>query len=74
MSDDRAGEWRPTRGELLWRQYALVKWKLYMWAHKWFWRTLWAIGLAVPYSKFMCRRGWYRKFPDGRCMYCGEVH
>lgn len=37
-----------------------------------FWRTLHFTRLARPYSVFMCRTRLYRKFPDGRCMWCGE--
>lgn len=35
---------------------------------------LWKMHLAKSYSRFMCRHGWYRTFPDGRCMYCGGYH
>ena len=42
--------------------------------HAIFWKSLWKTGLAVPYSRFMCKQGWYEKFLDGRCMYCGKVH
>jgi len=38
------------------------------------WRLLWKTRLAVPYSRSMCKRGWYRKYHDGRCQYCGEYH
>jgi hypothetical protein len=47
---------------------------IYMFCHKVFWRTLHFTMLAGPYSRFMCWRGWYRKFPDGRCHWCGEIH
>lgn len=41
--------------------------------HTIWWRFLWATKLGHPYSKFMCCMKWYRKYPDGRCMYCGVV-
>lgn len=73
--EDRACAWNPTRRELFWRWYVnKVKEPFKMWAHKWFWRTLWVTRLAIPYSRFMCRMGWYRKFLDGRCHWCGAKH
>lgn len=76
MSEQDCSAWTPTRRELFRYWYVnKIKVPLYMWAHKWFWRTLWFTRLAKPYSVFMCRRGWYRKYElNGRCMYCGEVH
>lgn len=45
-----------------------------LWIHSLFWRILWALKLAKPYSVFMCKNNWYRKYPDGRCMWCGVNH
>lgn len=42
--------------------------------HSLFWGFLNITRLNRPYSKLTCRLGLYRKFPDGRCMYCGAVH
>lgn len=40
--------------------------------HAIWWRFLWATKLARPYSKFLCRMGWYTQYQKGRCGYCGE--
>jgi hypothetical protein len=40
--------------------------------HGLWWGFLWGAHIATPYSRFMCRKGWYEKFSDGRCMYCGK--
>ena len=56
------------------RFIADIKWSIYMFAHKVFWRFLWFTKLATPYSKWDCKNNLYRKFPDGRCHWCGEVH
>lgn len=45
-----------------------------LWWHCIYWRTLHALGIGRTYSKAMCRMNWYRKFPDGRCMWCGKKH
>ena len=50
-----------------------LKQRIRMAWHAIFWKSLWKTGLAVPYSRFMCKQGWYQKFSDGRCMYCGKV-
>lgn len=43
--------------------------------HGVWWRLLWNTRLAKPYSRFMYRHGWYRKFElTGVCMYCGKAH
>ncbi len=42
--------------------------------HTFYWRTLHLTRLARPYSKIMCHFGLYRKFADGRCMWCGGIH
>jgi len=54
----------------MWRMN--MRYKAGMAVHAVFWRTLYFLRIAGIYSRFMCRNGWYRKFPDGRCMYCGE--
>lgn len=57
------------------RRYVMnVKYEIKMFLHAAFWRTLWAFRIARPYSVAMCKLGWYRKFPGGRCMWCGIVH
>lgn len=53
---------------------ACIKWSIYMAAHKFFWRFLFLTRLARPYSIAACKLGIYRKFPDGRCHWCGEIH
>jgi hypothetical protein len=44
-----------------------------MFLHMIFYRILFAIGLGWPYQRMMCRLNLYRKFPDGRCMFCGLI-
>lgn len=56
------------------RKISSVKSAVRMWWHGVFWRTLHATKLARRYSVTMCRLRLYRKFPDGRCMWCGVVH
>lgn len=41
--------------------------------HTIFWRSLWFLGLARIYSRITCRLSIYKKFSDGRCMYCGKI-
>lgn len=64
----------PQRFDNLKTKWSNFKYKAELFLHGVFWRFLWATRLAVPYSKVMCRLSLYRKFPDGRCMYCGKVH
>lgn len=53
---------------------ATAKSAIFLWWHGIFWKTLFLTRMARPYSVAMCRRGLYRKFPDGRCMWCGIIH
>lgn len=55
------------------RAFVNAKSAIALWWHGVFWKTLWFTRLAKPYSKTMCWLGLYRKFSDGRCMYCGQV-
>ena len=41
--------------------------------HGVWWRFLWATKLGRPYSKFLCRNGWYTQYREGVCGYCGEA-
>ena len=50
-----------------------IKSAVYLKLHGLWWGFLWAAKLGKPYSKAMCRLKLYRKFPDGRCMYCGII-
>lgn len=63
-----------TRMDDIRKRYANGKYKAYMKAHAAWWRILWITRLAIPYSRFMCGHNLYRKFPDGRCQYCGNNH
>jgi hypothetical protein len=45
-----------------------------LWWHGVFWQAMHATRLARPYSVTMCYLRLYRKFPDGRCMWCGVIH
>jgi hypothetical protein len=56
------------------RKIADIKYSIYMWWHGFYWKVLHLCWLARPYSIAMCRLRLYRKFPDGRCMWCGEKH
>lgn len=56
------------------QKIATFKWNVYMTMHKYFWRFLWATKLAYIYSPLMCKLNLYRKYPDGRCGYCGGSH
>jgi len=38
------------------------------------WKTLHTFGLGAAYSKALCRLNFYKKFNDGRCMWCGGKH
>jgi len=60
--------------DIIRKRYANGKYKAYMKAHATWWKILWITRLAIPYSRMMCRNNFYRKFPDGRCMYCGLKH
>lgn len=51
-----------------------IKFDLGMYCHGIWWRFLHRTRLARPYSRLMCRHGLYKKFMDGRCMWCGEKH
>lgn len=35
---------------------------------------LFKIKLGRAYQKMLCRLNLYRKFPDGRCHWCGKYH
>jgi hypothetical protein len=56
----------------MWRMN--VRYKLDMLVHAAFWRALYFLRVAGVYSMAMCKLNLYRKFPDGRCQYCGSSH
>ncbi len=75
--DDVASTWKNEKDrlkEVRRMKVATFKSDVRMFLFKCFWRTLHFTMLARPYSVFMCSNGWYRKFPDGRCQWCGKVH
>jgi hypothetical protein len=77
MNEDGAVTWASEAGrkrDMRHRRIATAKSAVKLWSHGVFWRTLFALGLGWHYSRATCRLGLYRKFPDGRCMYCGNVH
>ena len=78
MSDqDQAVTWASEahrKADLRRRKSANAKSALRMFGHKVFWRTLHALGLARPYSVSRCWANLYRRFPDGRCQWCGMKH
>ena len=77
MSDQTPDTWANascSKADIRHRKIQQLKSSVYMFLHACFWRTLWALKLGTPYSKLMCRLELYKKFPDGRCMYCGEKY
>lgn len=71
---DQAVTWKDEahrKRDLRQRKIGELKSRARMFFHGVWWKTLWFLHLGKPYSRFMCRMGWYRKFPDGRCQYCG---
>lgn len=56
------------------RFYRGVSRDLFLWWHGVWWGTLFFFGVGWAYSKWLCSMNWYRKFSNGRCMYCGENH
>lgn len=65
---------KATRIDKIRSKYYNLKSALYMKWHAFYWRALYITRLARPYSVAMCRLNLYRKFPGGRCMWCGEKH
>jgi hypothetical protein len=63
-----------TRWEKLRSKWATLKHETYMKLHKNWWGLLHLTRIARPYSVSLCKLNLYRKFPDGRCHWCGEVH
>jgi hypothetical protein len=53
---------------------ATLKSSAYMKIHSAWWQSLFFLGLGWKYSKMLCAFGIYKKFPDGRCGYCGNIH
>ena len=51
-----------------------IKWKIKLALSTAFWKILHTLKLASLYSKLTCRMGWYAKYPDGRCCWCGVKH
>lgn len=47
--------------------------KIFEFLHGCFWGFMFAIRLGWAYSRLLCRLGLYKKFHDGRCMYCGLI-
>ena len=74
---DRAVEYRnesDRKRDLRRQKIAGIKHAIYIKAHAGFWRTLHAFGIARIYSVIMCKANLYRKYPDGRCHWCGDNH
>jgi len=44
------------------------------WIYCAYWRILHFFRVGRLYSKFLCSYGWYPRFQDGRCMWCGKIH
>ena len=74
---DRAVTWAnedERRRDLRHRRIANFKFTIARWWHRLYWKVLHFTQLARPYSVAMCWAGLYSRFPDGRCMWCGEIH
>lgn len=54
--------------------YYAVKRIAYMKWHWFYWKILYLLKLARPYSILMCKLNLYKKFLDGRCHWCGNIH
>ena len=77
MSEYQAVTWAneaARKRDMRHRRWVNLKSRVGMIWHATYWRVLWALGLARPYSVAMCKLGLYRKFPDGRCQWCGACH
>lgn len=64
----------PSRTKRMIRKAKNLKFEIGLALYCAWWRTLHALGIGWAYSRFLCRHGWYRKFPDGRCSFCGKTH
>lgn len=65
---------KTTKRDVVIRKIKEFKNSIKMFCHSLLWGFLHFIGLGIWYSKFTCKIGFYRKFVDGRCMWCGEKH
>lgn len=74
MENEGCCAWNPTKTELMLIKLRDLRHDGFMLWHKIAWKVLWFTRLAVPYSKWACRNNYYRKFPDGRCHWCGNKH
>lgn len=72
--DDRTCSYTPTVRDKMGRKLADVRHYAYMKWHSFYWKVLYLTRLARSYSELMCKLNRYRKFPDGRCHYCGKNH
>ena len=64
--------WKQDQQRALWRER---RWKVRMFIWGIIWKVLFAIRLAKPFSRMLCRLSLYQKYSlGGRCHYCGEVH
>lgn len=73
MSKDPVAS-RATKLDLFLGKIRSIKSAIKLSLHGAWWGLLWRLRLSKAYSEFICQRGWYRKFKDGRCMYCGNKH
>jgi len=65
---------KPTIFAKVKRKFQDLRWKTYMGCNSLWWRFLHLLRLGRLYSVTLCRLDIYRRFPDGRCMWCGNKH
>lgn len=76
MNDDVAVMMNETerKRDIRRRKIGQIKYNIWFFFFKAKWRFLHLTRLAGTYSRAMCGLGLYRKFPDGRCQWCGVIH
>jgi hypothetical protein len=56
------------------RKWRITKQWSGMMLHRMVMRILFTLGIGWWVQKKRCQLNIYKKFSDGRCMYCGKVH
>ncbi len=46
----------------------------YLKCHEIFYSILFKLKIGRTYQVWLCKKGLYRRYPDGRCMWCGGMH
>lgn len=63
----------PKRDKLIRKIRDFKSW-VFLTVHGIFYKTLFKLKIGWKFNQWLCKSGWYRRFPDGRCMYCGGLH